>query len=192
MLEYLKHIDVKFLLAINGMHTPFLDDCMLLVTNRFTWIPLYVLIIAFLYWKKQRTFLLILFFIILTVVCSDLFASSFMKPLFQRLRPCHDIRVNTFLYMLKDSCGGKYGFVSSHAANTFGLAMFLFLLLRNEYRWIGLFFFWAALVSLSRVYLGVHYPFDILVGGMSGIVMAVIFYSLYRFCLRKNIFIRPN
>ncbi len=187
MLDYLKQLDVKFLLAINGLHNSFLDECMLVITSRFTWIPLYALIIGFLFWKKKSEFWLALVFIIAAVVCSDLFASSFMKPFFHRLRPCHDTSINGLLYLLKDSCGGKYGFVSSHAANTFGLATFLFMWLGREYRWIELFFIWALLVSLSRVYLGVHYPFDILGGAVAGILIALIFYGGYTYVAKKII-----
>lgn len=192
MLEYLKQLDIKMLLAVNGIHTPFLDTCMLFITHRYSWIPLYVLIILFLYLKKKREFIWALFFLVIAVVCSDLFASAFMKPMFQRLRPCHDDSVNTLLYMLKDTCGGKYGFVSSHAANTFALATFLFLLFGKEYKWISWMFAWAALVSLSRVYLGVHYPFDITAGALAGIVIARIFFEAFRFAIRKEIFMKKT
>ncbi|HVD98804.1 MAG TPA: phosphatase PAP2 family protein [Cytophagaceae bacterium] len=186
MLEYLKQLDIKMLLAVNSHHTAFLDSLMLFVTNRLAWIPLYILLVIFLIWKKKKASILILFFIILTVVSTDLFASSLMKPLFQRLRPCHNPEVNTMLYMLKDACGGKYGFVSSHASNTFGLVTFLVLLLKKEYPWIILFYLWAALVSLSRVYLGVHYPFDILGGAIVGVGLAFFYFWVYKKMEKKS------
>jgi undecaprenyl-diphosphatase len=185
MLEYLKHLDLKILLAINSIHTPFLDDCMLFISHRYTWIPLYIFIIGFLFLKKKKEFLPAIIFIIAAAVCSDLFASSFMKPFFQRLRPCHNPEVNGLLYLIENICGGKYGFISSHAANTFALSTFLVLYLRKEYKWIFLFFIWAGIVSLSRVYLGVHYPADIAVGAFSGIIMAIIFFYAFRLSLQK-------
>jgi undecaprenyl-diphosphatase len=179
MLEYLKQIDVKILLLINNAHTPFLDKCMLVLTYRETWVPLYLFIIIFLFIKKKKEAVLALVFIILAVICADLFASSLMKPLFHRLRPCHNSDINSALYLLENICGGRYGFISSHAANTFAFSAFLFLYIGKEYKWIEVLFIWASLVSLSRVYLGVHYPSDIAVGAVSGVVIAMLFYYLY-------------
>jgi undecaprenyl-diphosphatase len=187
MLEYLKQLDLKILLLINGIHTPFLDKCMQVVSERNTWLPLYFFVIVFLFVKKKKPFLLCLLFIIITVICADLFASTLVKPFFQRLRPCHNSDVNGGLYLLKDICGGRYGFISSHAANTFAFATFLFLYIGKEYRWVVLFFIWAAIVSLSRVYLGVHYPSDIAVGAIAGTLMAILFYYIYRLA-HKRIF----
>jgi undecaprenyl-diphosphatase len=179
MLDYLKQLDVLLLVFINSLHTPFLDKCMLFITHRYTWTPLYVVIVLFLFFKRKKEFPIVLLFIIGSVVCADLFASSLMKPLFHRLRPCHNHEISSLLYLIKDNCGGRYGFISSHAANTFALATFLFLFLGKEYRWVELLFIWAAFVSLSRVYLGVHYPADIAVGALSGILIALLFYYFY-------------
>lgn len=179
MFDYLKHLDVLVLVFINSLHTPFIDDCMLFATHRYTWVPLYIIIVLFLFFKKKKEFPIVLLFIIGSIVCADLFASSLMKPLFHRLRPCHNQEINSLLYLIKGTCGGTYGFISSHAANTFALATFLFLFLGKEYRWVELLFLWAAIVSLSRVYLGVHYPADIAVGALSGILIALLFYFIY-------------
>jgi undecaprenyl-diphosphatase len=187
MLEYLKQIDVKILLLINSAHTPFLDKCMLVVTHRDTWVPLYLFVILFLFIKRKKEFFLVLLFIIVTVISADLFASSLIKPLFHRLRPCHNSDINGMLYLLKDMCGGRYGFISSHAANTFAFAAFLFLYIGKEYKWIEVLFIWASIVSLSRVYLGVHYPSDIAVGAVSGVLIAALFYYFYT-VVRKRIF----
>ncbi len=188
MLEYLKQIDIQLLLFINSLHTPFLDQCMLVITHRYTWIPLYIGILVFLFIKERKDFFIVILFIIGAAICSDLFASSFMKPFFHRLRPCHNQEINSLLYLIKDTCGGLYGFVSSHAANTFSLATFLFLYLGRKFRWIELFFIWAAIVSISRVYLGVHYPADIAVGAVSGILIAILFYYLFTVTKKKFIY----
>jgi undecaprenyl-diphosphatase len=187
MLEYLKEIDLEILLLINSWHTPFLDKCMLVITGRNTWIPLYLFIIIFFYIKREKEFLLALLFIIAAVISADLFASSLMKPLFHRLRPCHNEDISKMLYLLKDICGGRYGFISSHAANTFAFSVFLFLYVGKEYKWVELFFIWASVVSISRVYLGVHYPADIGVGAIAGIIIGILFYYLY-LQVRKKFF----
>jgi len=180
MIAFLKALDIQLLLFINGLHQPLLDKVMLFLTYKYTWIPLYVGIIFFIFVKKRKEYWLVLLFIIGAVICSDLVASSLMKPYFQRLRPCHNLDLNTVLYLVGDLCGGRFGFVSSHAANTFALATFFYLYVGREYNWIEVFFIWAGFVSLSRVYLGVHYPADIAVGALLGIVVAIVFYSLFK------------
>ena len=187
MLEYLKQVDVQLLLTINHMHSTTLDNCMVIITHRYTWIPFYVGIIIFLFLKKRKDFFPILIFLIACVVCSDLFASSLMKPLFQRLRPCHNEQINGMLHLIDNVCGGRYGFISSHSANTFALSTFLCLYLGKEYKWIALLFIWAAIVSLSRVYLGVHYPSDIGVGAIAGMLIAFLFYRGYTIAIPKMI-----
>lgn len=186
MLEFLKQLDIKLLLAINSIHTPVLDSFMIFITHRYTWIPLYGVLIAFLFVKKRQEFFMAIFFIIAAVVASDQFASGFIKPLFKRLRPCHHEEISSMLYLIDDICGGKYGFISSHAANTFALSTFLFLWIGKEYRWLGWFFLWAFFVSLSRVYLGVHYPSDITVGAIAGVLTGLLFYYLFRYFYQKN------
>lgn len=185
MIERLIEFDQKILLYINSLHTPFWDKVMLSLTYPYTWIPLYIAIIVFLFLKKRKEFLPVLIVLILAIISADLFASSFMKPFFHRLRPCHNPEIEPLLYMAKDMCGGKFGFVSSHSANTFALSTFLFLFLGREYRWIEVFFLWAGFVSLSRVYLGMHYPADVFVGAIIGISIACIYYYGYLFAKKK-------
>jgi undecaprenyl-diphosphatase len=197
MLESIKNTEYEWFLWLNGFHTPFFDTLMYWISHRFTFIPLYVFLIylVFKYIKNQPFQKLA--FIILSVGVSDRFTSGFMKPYFQRLRPCHDPIIGKFVHIV-DGCGGQYGFVSSHAANSFALVMSFYLLFyhfkkNNSYfkALVFLLFIWAIIVSYSRIYNGVHYPSDILVGGLIGIFITLLFYILFN-KLTKNQLKRLN
>jgi undecaprenyl-diphosphatase len=103
-----------------------------------------------------------------------------MKPYFERLRPSRDPEVAALLHLVNGYKGGVYGFASSHAANSFGVSMFLWLLYRNNRKWIWTLFIWAAFFTYTRIYLGVHYPGDILVGGLTGLGCAALSFNLYK------------
>jgi undecaprenyl-diphosphatase len=178
VLDILNDLDQKLLLFLNSKHSPFWDEVMIKATDRFFWIPFYVLIAIFLIWKfKKRTWLL-LAIIPLMMIMADQLSASVMKPLFERLRPCHDPSIKELLRTI-NGCGGMYGFVSSHATNTFALSTFMVLLFRNSYKFIGIIYIWAIGVSYSRIYLGVHFPGDILGGAVLGMLIAFLFYKIY-------------
>jgi undecaprenyl-diphosphatase len=118
--------------------------------------------------------------IALTILLADQITSTFMKPFFSRLRPTHDPELENLVHIVNGYRGGKFGFASSHAANTFGLAMFVFLLFRNRSKHVAWIFLWAAVVAYSRIYLGVHYPGDIIVGGFVGMICAFGCYHLFK------------
>ena len=157
--------DQEVFLALNGLGHPYLDQAMLFLSAKLVWIPLYVFLIYLLYRHYGRKFWIPLVLVIVAVALSDQVTSGFMKPFFERFRPCKDpLLMDQVINVGK--CGSKYGFASSHAANTFAVAVFFFALLRNK--WLWLLVAWAALVSYSRIYLGVHFPGDIIVGGLIG------------------------
>lgn len=168
MVNWLLQTDVALLLAVNGMHTPWADTLMWIVSGKLVWVPLYALLI-WLLWRNfgrqvWRTLLLAALLIVLTDQGSGLVKNAVKRP-----RPTHNPELATVLYVVNDYRGGLYGFFSSHAANAFGVALFAGLLLRRRNRAaLPLLVVWAALVSLSRVYLGVHYPGDILAGALWG------------------------
>ena len=177
MLDFLNSIDTQMFLLINGAHSGFWDTVMWRISGKIEWIPLYLFIIWMLIRKFQWKTLWILLAVALLITLSDQASVHLFKNVFERLRPCHQPDLVGQVHVVRDHCGGMYGFVSSHAANTFALAVLTGLLLRNTYYWTGI-LFWALLVGYSRVYLGVHYPGDILFGAILGGLLAKGIYLL--------------
>lgn len=185
-LEKLKELDQELFLTLNSYHNSFLDFAMYWFSDRYIWFPFYAILLAFIVWKFRWKAIYIIVTIILTIIAADQLTSGFMKPFFQRPRPCHEEHLQSMIHMVT-GCGGKYGFVSSHAANSFGLAMICWLLFRDRYPWMGWIFLWAVPVSYSRIYLGVHYPSDVILGAIIGMIIAWIMYFLYSRILKKSI-----
>ncbi len=120
----------------------------------------------------------------LVIFLADRVSSGVFKPLFHRFRPSHEPTLEGLVHLVNGYAGGRYGFISSHAANTFGVATFLGLLMRSS-RMTTVLFCWACLSSYSRIYLGVHYPFDILAGATWGCIAGTSVYALHRYLSRK-------
>ena len=175
MLDQLINADIQLFTFLNSLHASWLDPIMWWISARTPWIPFYVFLIVMMILRlKWKRGLIAIVSIVLVVIIADRFTSGFMKPYFERPRPSHEKRIRDKVHVLKDRNdheyrGGAYGFASSHSANAFGMAMFMFLLFRGRWRWM---FVWAFVVAYSRIYLGVHYPGDILVGGLVGILAA--------------------
>jgi len=178
MLEIIDQWDKNLFLLLNGIHAPWLDPIMAYGTEQLTWIPLYLLFIYFIYKVEGNKWVYIILLIAFTILLTDQFSASLMKPMIGRLRPCYSESLEGLVHLV-GRCGGKYGFISSHAANTFGVASFLFFLLRGRLHYIGWIFLWSALVSYTRIYLGVHYPLDVFFGALSGIIIGYLVYRLY-------------
>ncbi|MBC7923935.1 MAG: phosphatase PAP2 family protein [Ferruginibacter sp.] len=178
-MDEIKQLDTAAFLWLNGQHSAFWDGVMYGITYRLTWVPFYALIIFLLFRRYRWQAAWLVLAIVLVITLADQTASAWMKPFFGRLRPCHEPALAGAVHVVS-GCGGRFGFVSSHSANTFGLATTLWLLFRREARYIGFLFAWAFLVSYSRIYVGVHYPLDLMGGALVGIAYAGLVVFAYR------------
>ncbi|MBN2814435.1 MAG: phosphatase PAP2 family protein [Bacteroidales bacterium] len=176
MIETLEQIDQSWLLWLNAQHAPFFDDVMFFVSGKWEWIPLYALILALIIRKYRWNALWIIAAIVLVITLSDQLANA-LKSGVKRFRPCKDPDIGHLVHLVNNYCRSSYGFVSGHAANSFALATFVTLLFRNRWAAAGL-FVWSTLVSYSRIYLGVHYPGDVICGALLGTLIAWLVYLL--------------
>ncbi len=175
MFEFLIGIDKSIFWFINTTTAnPFFDKIMPFISERNNWFLLYIYLFIFFFMKLGRNGRIAAVLAILAVTLADQTTSAILKPLVERLRPCHELEGVRMLV----GCGGKYGFPSSHAANFFAAAA-IFAIYLPKYKW--LYFSVAFLVAYSRVYIGVHYPFDIFVGALIGLLCAYVLSKLFDF-----------
>lgn len=175
------NIDTELFLFLNGLHADWLDPVMIFISGKLSWTPFYLVLLYLIVKNYKKQSILIIIGIILLIVCSDQISSSVFKPLFERPRPCHNEAIKDLVYLPNGHCGGAYGFISSHACNVFALAVFITHILKRYYPKIGwVMFIWAAMVAYSRIYMGVHYPGDVLVGAAVGAVIGWGFVKVYK------------
>lgn len=187
-MDQLREWDKQLLVFLNSYHADWLDPVMILITKTWFWIPFYIFLLYLIIknYKKEAWIVVVVLALLLTL--TDQLTSTIMKPYFARLRPSQDPSLIGVIHIVKDWMtfpiteyrGGKYGFASGHASNTFATAMFGWLLFKNKYRWAYLFFLWAAVMTYTRIYLGVHYPGDILVGGALGTLLGWLAFLFYK------------
>lgn len=186
MIDILKKWDEDLFLWLNSHHMDGLDPVMFQISQTVTWVPLFVYLIYRIFKQDRANAWWVLGGVALTILAADQFASGFLKPLAERLRPCHDPRWEGLMFNYR-RCGGLFGFVSSHAANTFGVTVFLNLKLKGKVKNLPWLYLYAVVVSYSRIYLGVHYPGDVIAGALIGAAFAWIVWFLIVFVKRELI-----
>lgn len=174
--DFIIQQDKELMIFLNNLGSDTWDSFWLIVTNKRSWIPLFILLLYLVFkaFGKKKGFSILLIMVLL-ITFTDQF-TNLIKFTFERLRPCNDLTINDQLRILKQS--QSFSFFSGHASNSFAVTTFLFLLLKRNYKYIGWLFIWPVLFAYSRVYIGMHFPSDIIVGMIFGILTGVIFYRI--------------
>lgn len=190
MLDFLLQLDRQLFLFLNNLNLPQLDMVMFYISYKFTWIPLYAFLAVLLGIRYRWKAFLVLLFVVLLVTFSDQ-GSVMFKNYFARLRPCLEPDLASLVHLVKGRCGGTYGFVSSHAANTFAMAVFMGSLFKDRFRFVNpLLLVWATLNAYSRIYLGVHYPGDVIGGALLGMLIGAMVFAAWQ--LTDNLISKPR
>lgn len=179
MIDTLQSLDQQWLLAVNGMHNGYLDAFMWEVSRVYSWALILVAVLVVNVRKGWRQTLCFVLAVAVAVLLADQVASSIIKPLVERLRPTHDPSLAGLVHVVRDYRGGMYGFVSSHSANAFAVAVLVGLMMPHRAA-MGALLAWASLQCYSRMYLGVHYPGDIVGGMIVGVAAAMAVYAAWR------------
>ncbi len=181
MMEELKELDKKLFLLINdGMSNSFFDFLMPWMRDKYFWIPLYIIFIVMMIYYFRKQSWIVIGVTLAVVGVSDFVSSGIFKPFFHRLRPCQNPELASHIHHIIE-CGTGYSFVSSHAANHFALAVFLGLIFKEKIKWfLPVLILWASLICFAQVYVGYHYPSDILAGAVIGIIPALIAASVLK------------
>lgn len=175
MFDHLIQLDHQLFLGINqGMANAFFDWLMPLLRNKFFWSPLYLFLIVFLIRNYKKEGVICVLFLLLTFAIADFFSASMIKPLFERLRPCNEPGFNSSVRSLV-ACGTGFSFPSSHATNHFAIAMFLTTVFYQRWKPILLLSLsWAFCIAFAQIYVGVHFPIDVITGGLIGCLVGYV------------------
>jgi undecaprenyl-diphosphatase len=183
LINSIDQFDQKIFLFLNELHSPFMDYVMWYISGKVLWVPLYLIIIYYLIRERKKNIWITLIAVFIMVILSDQLANV-IKETVHRFRPTHNPDIAGIVHIVRNYHGGEFGFVSNHAANASAVAVFVSKFFTR--RWIAFgMFCWALLVSYSRIYLGVHYPLDILGGAILGIIIGISMFWLERIIIGK-------
>lgn len=190
LLRDLMELDRRLLVWLNGFHADWLDPVMYYTSQTFFWLPLYLFLLWLMIKDYKKECWIPLIGCVVTILIADQVTATIMKPYFARLRPSQEPTLQGIIHLVRDRhgeiyTGGMFGFASSHAANTFATATFFTLLFNAKRPWIKWLFLWATGMTYTRIYLGAHYPGDILVGAVVGVTGAFIGFKTYKWILAK-------
>lgn len=177
MLDKILDLDTQIFIFLNGLGSETYDGLWLFITKQFNWIPFFVVLLYIIYKKvgvKQSLYLLL--FIAVLITFTDQITNVF-KNGFQRLRPCNTPEINGIIRVVKSS--DTFSFFSGHAANSMAVATFLYFVMKRHYKYFGLLFLWPLIFAYSRIYLGLHYPLDIICGFLCGLILGFVMYKVY-------------
>ena len=183
MLEKLLSLDTQLFIFLNGLGSETYDKLWLIITKQTSWIPFFILLLYLIFKKlgtKQTLYLLL--FVAILITCSDQITNLF-KYGFQRLRPCSNPAINTKIRIIQSS--DTFSFFSGHAANTMAVATFLYFSLKKHFKYLGFLFLWPLIFAYSRIYLGLHYPLDIICGYLCGLTLGFLMFKLYQIAQKK-------
>ncbi len=185
-MDYLQHIDYNLFHWINhDLSNGFFDYFFTFIRNKYVWLPLYMFLISFFIFNFKNKGILILSIAFLTVGIADFTSASLIKPGVERVRPCNDIQLKSEV-ISRVRCGNGYSFPSSHATNHFALGIFFFLIFSSINKSLAsLFLLWATLISFAQIYVGVHYPIDVLAGGILGSLIGYLMFKIFKYADKK-------
>jgi undecaprenyl-diphosphatase len=178
--DTLLDFDKNLFLGLNGFHADWLDPVMITLTRPLVWLPFYLVLLYFTVKSLGKDTWIFLGALTITLVAGDQITSGLMKPLFERLRPSHEPALQGMVHLVDGYRGGRFGFSSGHAANTLSVAVFFSVVLGNTHNWIWVLYPWAFLMAYTRIYLGVHYPGDIVAGFAVGVASAWVGIAIFR------------
>ncbi len=181
-MEAIAEFDKELFFFLNGLHTDWLDPVMFYISETLTWLPVYLFIVWLMIRNFGRQTVFWLLGIGLSILLADQITSGLMKPFFERFRPSRDPAIpDELVHIVNGYTGGKYGFASSHAANAFAIATYLHFLMKDVVKYTWLLFIMSGLIAYSRIYLGVHFPGDVVVGGLIGFMAGWLSFRLFNY-----------
>lgn len=188
MIEQILQYDTELFIYLNSLGSKTWDPFWMAYTSKWNWIPFYALLLYLIFRQIGKKPMLVTIVVVALMILVTDQVTNLFKHGFQRMRPCHLAEIIEGMRLVRSGCGGRYGFFSGHASNTMAAAIFIGMTLKNRFQYIlYILIVWAFLMAYSRVYIGVHYPLDIIMGMSFGLLTGFAFYKLNVYIIRKFI-----